>query len=238
MTARIFKTIQAGLGWCPDKKVLPEGLLPSGLVSGTTSPAGPGIRGGPRDTAPFRVPRDMLGMLIDPVRTLRKSTDIPLSAILVWYGVLAVINALAFGAATYYLLKGTDFEQTAGLSAFWLSTTLISGVICVLILITGFAGAVMQGISRILGRNSTLCMALRVVLYCATPVFLFSWTFFAGPALIHAMLGIDIHDAALVAFSVNLLLLVWALILMGIGFWELHGMAAEETPGLSPAGVN
>jgi len=184
------------------------------------------------------MPRDIVGMLIHPIRTLRKSKYTPLPMIVFWFGALVAINALVLGATTYYSLKGTDFEENVGLSVFWFGTNIVFGEIAAFVLIIGLAVAIVHGVSRILGRNSTLPMALRVVLYGATPVFLFTWTFWLGPTLIHTILGIEILEAAILTGCANLLFLIWAIILIGIGFRELHGMATEETNNLSHTEVN
>ena len=225
----ITEAIRQYLGWCPDHPVpFTRQLVHTERIEtpGTVVPDG---AGGPRDSGRFRVPRDMLGMLTDPIGTIQKSKYVPLSGILFWYGALAVISALVLGATTGYLLEGTDFEHTGGMSAFTFSMNLVSGEIAAYVLITGLTVAIVHGISRLLDRNSTLPMALRVVLYGATPVFLFCWTFFPGPTVIHALTGTNLPDAAMLVLYANLLFLIWTVVLIGIGFRELHRMTEVNT---------
>ncbi len=217
------------LGWCPER---PAMYVQAPIHSGTSEPpgiAGPDGTGSPRNPGPFRVPGDMLRMLIDPAGTIRRSTNAPMSGMLLWFGALAVTNALIFGAVTYFALKMTDFEQTVG-PASWISVNMILGAIGLFVGITGVIVAFVHGISRVLRRKSTLPMAVRVVLFGATPLFLFSWTIWAGPPVIHALLRIEIHDAAILAFFANILFFIWAIILIGIGFRELPGMTGVSSP--------
>jgi hypothetical protein len=105
----------------------------------TTGIAGPGTRGGPRNTGLFRVPHDMIGMIINPARTVRKSKDIPLSGIVFWYGLVMVIHALILGITIFLAVQDKpEIESIMG-SAFRLGVQMFSGEIIAFLMVTGFA---------------------------------------------------------------------------------------------------
>lgn len=220
--ARLGEIVHQWMGWCPNAHTVSPYHSTNLNAIERTDTAGPDANGGPRNTGLFRVPLDMLGMLIAPIRTIRDSKEIPLSRILIWFAILIVLNSLFWGAVVHIGLSNLPVQEQPA-SLIWETAYLVSGLIIIAVLIIGISSCVLYGLGRVLGSHSGLQMTLRAVIYGITPVLLL---FGAGGELQLLMSTIrSFNSDIIVGEALPWVFFLWAVILISLGLRELQGLS-------------
>lgn len=221
-----IEVIRGWLGWCPDGQMISQCKSPGLNPVYNTGMASPDANSGPQDTGLFRVPRDMLGMLISPVKTLRNSKNIPLSRIIFWYAILIVLNSLFWSVVAYYVVSSLPAREQPLGSLFWLTTLFFFLLIIQTVLIIGISSCVLYGLGRALGGHSGSSMTARAVIYGTTPILLL---FGMGTELQFLM-------STIIGFSRGIIIsevlpgvfFLWASILISLGLRELQGLSIQR----------